>query len=660
MPPSTILPNTYVLLRLPNQTSKLIKVIPDSTINLGKFGSFPTNSLIHRPYHLTFDILDTPPSLSVVSTEEITRDLLGEELARAVDEEGAENGDEEDGEGGERGDPVMPGDDAGLDDVRNNRETVDDPNAQKLSWKEIEELKKRGGAQSGREIINALMTSHTAIHQKTAYSLSKYALRKRSKYMKRFTVLPVDVSTLLDHLVNEKDPGKIMEMQQEGLGLMLAQGNVRFCPDIQVGDELRRGGRWLVVDEAGGLLVAAIAERLGLLEHEQKYLNDDQEEVLSGAEDAEGDEAEESIDSNTEAAPEADGPPSKKAKLSHDLQPIAVSTRPRHAPQPSTHPAAATANTITVVHANEQPNLSLLKYLGYDPNTPPTSHPLYTHLRTISYLSLLSPSSDPTLIPPERVPETIFKSWKSGKKSAYLRKWRRWERSARTVMETRGGGFDGLLVASWMDVKSLLGYMVPFVRGSGQVIVWRPEREGLVGVVDACGKEKKGEWLRKKERGKLPETGPGVVNWGEILKGLPETTGALHYLVPEDEEVNNGGVDITSLLTPHLLPDLITLPPLNPDAKPNALAPRSVKELDPTILLAPTIHSTTVRKYQVLPGRTHPVMTSRGGAEGYVFVATRVVPVEGKVEAMGKGAGRRQLRAKREAEQKAEGQNIVQ
>lgn len=120
------------------------------TINLGKFGSFPTNSLIHRPHHLTFDILDSPPSLSVVSTEEITRDLLGEELARAADEEGAENGNEEDGEGDEKGDLVMSGDDVGLDDVRNNRETVDDPNAQKLSWKEIEELKKRGGGQSGR------------------------------------------------------------------------------------------------------------------------------------------------------------------------------------------------------------------------------------------------------------------------------------------------------------------------------------------------------------------------------------------------------------------------------------------------------------------------------------------------------------------------------
>lgn len=225
-------------------------------------------------------------------------------------------------------------------------------------------------------------------------------------------------------------------------------------------------------------------------------------------------------------------------------------------------------------------------------------------------------------------------------------------------METRGGEFDGLLVASWMDVKSLLGYLAPFVRGSGQVVVWRPEREGLVGVVDACGKEQKGVWLRKKERGELPEAGPGMVNWEDVLTGLPETTGALHYLIPDDEDhlVKKGVVDITTLLTPHLLPDLITLPGKD---KPDVPAPPSVKELDPTILLAPTIHSITVRKYQVLPGRTHPVMTSRGGAEGYVFVATRVVPVEGKVEAMGKGAARRKLREKREAEQKADGEVVA-
>ncbi len=43
-----------------------------------------------------------------------------------------------------------------------------------------------------------------------------------------------------------------------------------------------------------------------------------------------------------------------------------------------------------------------------------------------------------------------------------------------------------------------------------------------------------------------------------------------------------------------------------------------------------------MREWQVLPGRTHPVMTGRGGAEGYLFTATRAVPAEGRVEARGK------------------------
>jgi len=48
------------------------------------------------------------------------------------------------------------------------------------------------------------------------------------------------------------------------------------------------------------------------------------------------------------------------------------------------------------------------------------------------------------------------------------------------------------------------------------------------------------------------------------------------------------------------------------------------------------VQSARVREWQVLPGRTHPVMTGRGGAEGYLFTATRVVPAEGRVEARGK------------------------
>jgi tRNA (adenine-N(1)-)-methyltransferase non-catalytic subunit len=48
-----------------------------------------------------------------------------------------------------------------------------------------------------------------------------------------------------------------------------------------------------------------------------------------------------------------------------------------------------------------------------------------------------------------------------------------------------------------------------------------------------------------------------------------------------------------------------------------------------------------VRASQVLPGRTHPLMTSKGGSEGFVFTARRAIPIEGGVEARGNHVGKK-------------------
>jgi len=59
--------------------------------------------------------------------------------------------------------------------------------------------------------------------------------------------------------------------------------------------------------------------------------------------------------------------------------------------------------------------------------------------------------------------------------------------------------------------------------------------------------------------------------------------------------------------------------------------------VDPTLVLNPMLQTARAREWQVLPLRTHPLMTGRGGAEGYLFTGTRVLPVRGvKVEAKGK------------------------
>ena len=103
-------------------------------------------------------------------TEEITRDILGQELAQAEAEAEADgdveasvgdigvglcldlegNGDLNSKDQGVDLALAGTGDDSGLDDERNNRDTVDDPNTQRLTWAEIEELKRKGGGSSGR------------------------------------------------------------------------------------------------------------------------------------------------------------------------------------------------------------------------------------------------------------------------------------------------------------------------------------------------------------------------------------------------------------------------------------------------------------------------------------------------------------------------------
>lgn len=358
-------------------------------------------------------------------------------------------------------------------------------------------------------MIQRLLESHTAIHQKTPFALQKYTLRKTKKFLRRFTVLPLTVTSLTTYLLDSKEPIKILEMRSETIAVMLSLANVHY------------GGRYLVIDESGGLLVSAIAERLGLLEHTPTDSEESKEE-----------------DTARKRCPDTPLP---------------------------------TANTITLIHPNEQPNLSLLKYFSYDTNNPTASHPLHTRLRTLNWLQLVDPSADSSLEKPEEISAEILATLKGGRRAAYWRKRRRWEKTSRTVAEAQNGGFDGLLIAAFMDLKGILRHTVPLLKGSAQIVAYSQNREAVIELADCYSSSSKAEWMNE---------GEGVA---------------------DDED----GVG------------------------------------DPTIVLAPTIHETRVRKWQVLPGRTHPAMTARGGAEGVVFAGTRVLPVEGKVEARGRFRGQK-------------------
>jgi len=302
-------------------------------------------------------------------------------------------------------------------------------------------------------------------------------------------------------------------------------------------------GRWLVVDETGGLLVANMAEQMGILH----------------ASDSESQNSGQGIHNGTAATHEI-----YQENLSKQEQPETVEhPRPIHK-----FPKLADTNTITLIHANSQPNLSLLKYFGFDAGNPSPYHPLYKYLRTLSWLQLVAPQDDLGYLEPEKLPEEVVQTFKSSRKGNFYRKQRRWERIKKIVDETRQGGFDGLIIATVMDHTAILRHTIPLLRGAAQVVIYSPTIEPLTELAD------------------LYSSGRRSV--------------------------------------------FITDPP-DPTSMPTKDFP-----LDPTLLLSTTIQTIRCKPWQVLPGRTHPLMTGRGGSEGYIFSATRVLPASGKVEARGK------------------------
>ena len=503
-----------------------------STISLGKYGNFQANHLIGRPYYLTYEILDqvdgaTGSGLRVVPAAELYADIGNERTATPSERT---EGKMTDGKGGTEYEVIGEGGEVIL---RTNRDIIDDAATQRMTMDEIEILKAEGTG-SGKDLIAKILESHSALDQKTTFALAKYKLRKARKYMRRFTVLPLDVPLLARWMLLEKEPMKIMEIREEMLALICSWSNVRCAlpphmKDGELGIGKAKEGRWLMIEETAGLLVAAVSERLGILDPVKAR----------------------KPETETDSDPNAQENPTTQ--------------------YPSAHQASTTladSNTVTLIHANAQPNLSLLRYFGFEAANPTLSHPLQRHLKTISWLQLLAPTEDGAYMEPELVSDEVLRSWKSGKRGNYYRKRRRWERTKSIVDETRAGGFDGLIVASVMNLAGILNHTIPLLRGAAQVVIYSPNIEPLAELTDYYSTPRRTAFMRQS-------------------------------------------------------PD--------PDTLPTEDFP-----VDPTLLLTPTIQTARCRPWQVLPGRTHPLMTGRGGAEGYIFTATRVLPAEGKVEARGK------------------------
>lgn len=455
---------------------------------------------------------------------------------------------------------------------KNNRLTVDDATRQTLSHAEIEELKKSAG---GKEVIERILANHTGLDEKTDFSKEKYMLRKNKKYLKRFTVLPMDLGNLIDYVLI-KEPPRIMELREEGLGLIGAWSHAHFTGTDNLDAAMEEGGgqktgygRWLAVDDTGGLVVAALAERMNLL-HTPEKLEEEEQQPVPDAPSIEGllPDGGVSIEQTSSGASSAVEGQKQNGVANKPAQPV-LSHRD--------FPIPATSNTITLLHAAVQPNVSLLKHFGYDTSNafPPAlaedEHPLHTHLKSLSWLQLLHPEDDPTYVEPESASDEVLASWKSGKRGNYYKKRRRWARCKAIVDDTRQGSFEGLVVASYMDPLTVIQNTISLIRGGGHVVIYSPTIEPLVMLVDLYSKDRRAAYIAHLAAGENP--------------------------TEEDFPV------------------------------------------DPRLLLGPSIQTSRVREWQVLPGRTHPLMTSRGGAEGFVFTARKVVPLEGGVEARGNHSG---------------------
>ncbi|KFY26533.1 hypothetical protein V493_04039 [Pseudogymnoascus sp. VKM F-4281 (FW-2241)] len=533
---SYVQPDAWVCLRLPSDTLKVVQVTPNTTISLGKYGAFQSNLILGRPYHLTYEIQDrkegSAPSLRVVPASEIHADTIAEE-------EAASNPTSDSITLGGDGVQFELVNETGEVVMRSNRETIDDAARQKMTMEEIEILK-RDGTDAGKDLIAKLMLSHTALDEKTAFSLAKYKLLKTKKYLRQFTILPLDVPMLTHWLVDQKDAARILEIRNEVLALVGCWANVHFSgdpyglPSPALSPTVPGQGRWLVVDEIGGLLVASMAERMGILHASAPSTKPPAPATTTTSKDA---------DEDDESSP-------------HDYL-----SRP-----------PSGSNTITLIHANAQPNMSLLKYFDHNPDTPSPSHPLTTHLHTISWLQLLDPTADTTYSTPlPSLSPAELATLKSGKRGQYFKKRRRLARVSAIVDSTRAGSFDGLAIAAYMDPLTILPHLIPLLRGGAPVAIYSPNVEPLTRLADCYSTSRRAAFVT------APPAEGDLTNW------------------PGNEDF-----------------------PLNP-----------------TLLLGVGVQTSRVREWQVLPGRTHPLMTSRGGAEGYVFTGTRVIPVEGKVEARG-------------------------
>ncbi|KAG2225938.1 hypothetical protein INT45_006634 [Circinella minor] len=205
--------NQYVLIHMPSGNVKMVNLKPKSQVSLGKFGTFSSNNLIDKPFGLSYEIYDQKGNIRPVRNWALA----------TVEETNA-----------------------------NNQNILDTAGVQKLTHEEVEKLKQEGlkGNMKHDDIINKIIESHSEFDKKTEYSKAKYIQRKRKKFMKVFTPVRPTLYSLAQFFFN-KNPDKIRNMRVDTLSQIISLANIHA------------NSKMLVVDDTQGLIVSAMAERMG-------------------------------------------------------------------------------------------------------------------------------------------------------------------------------------------------------------------------------------------------------------------------------------------------------------------------------------------------------------------------------------------------------------
>ncbi|KAJ7293039.1 Gcd10p family-domain-containing protein [Mycena rebaudengoi] len=320
-----------ILLRLPNGDTKAIKIEKNSTVSLGKLGGFHANELIDEPYGRTYDIVDkklklVPPcSLEELEDTDATNELIND------------------------GEFVQP-----------------------LTLEEIQVLKQSGVHAS--EMIKMQIEQHANYSLKTEYSKEKYKKRKEAKYSKSFTTIEPTLFNVCEYWFT-KDQNRIRDIRVDALSQILNMANIR------------PGGRYLAVDDASGLIVSGILERMG-----------------------------------------------------------------------------GSGRLITICHTDSPPAYPVMVNMNFK-NEMVT--PVLSSLNWATAQPNYTPLGPPVDLPPDEIKSDRQKSRLNKRKAAS-------DLLNGTREELFSGEFDALIVASDYDPYSILKKLVPFVTGSGSIVVQSP------------------------------------------------------------------------------------------------------------------------------------------------------------------------------------------